>query len=194
MARRQPTIKTLREHMSHLRKMISRLESMPNVIPPLDYAPVKIRRRGSQLIIDGQIFKPADLEKMIKSKSAPVWKMQALAELENKLGDTEYKYQKKMKKPGLKKTVLTDLEVRQAMTDLKRITDPEAFDFISWINSGSASWKKNLYYHQYGAETINKGDIRGFIEWLKFAQHSVPYADSAYEELKDLGMIQDEQD
>ena len=158
---RVANIKTIQQNISHLRKMLSRVRSISLEIPP-EGASYTVRRRGSQLIIDGKVYKPADLEKIIKSGEKVPWRAEAVEWLENRLQSEEYKYTARRGKTGHKVTALTDLEVKQALEGQDRITDPEELEFDDWLNSGSPGWKKNLYYHVYGADSVNKGDIRGF--------------------------------
>lgn len=158
---RVASIKTIQQNISHIRKMLSRVRSTTFSIPP-EGASYVVRRRGSQLIIDGKVYKPADLEKIIKSGEKVPWRAEAVDWLEKRLKSEEYRYTARRGKTGHKITALTDLEVKQALEGQERITDPEELEFDNWLNDGSPGWKKNKYYHVYGADSVNKGDIRGF--------------------------------
>lgn len=158
---RTASLKTVRENISHLRKMISRLEKT-QVYVPQEGKTYDIKRFGSRLIIDGKTYKPADLEKLAGKKAD--FRVHAVQWLEEKLGYEEDRKIRMTGKPG-KITALSDLEVKQALTGEVRITSEEEIEFNTWINSGSDGWKKNEYYHQYGADRINKGDIRAYLNW-----------------------------
>ena len=162
--KRTASLKTIRENISHLRKMISRLEKTKVSVPP-EGKVYNIKRFGSRLIIDGKTYKPADLEKLAGKMvgfRAPV--VQWLYE---KLG---YEEDRRIRMTGKrdKVTALSELEVKQALAGEVRITTEEEIEFDNWINEGSDGWKKNEYYHLYGADSINKGDIRAFLNWKKY--------------------------
>lgn len=163
--RRTASLATMRQNVSHIRKMISRLEQLPLTVPKENFTPVKVRRMGSRLIIDGVIYKPADLEKLIASGKKVNWQIPALGQLEEMLAKEEYRRDKMTGKRN-KITALTELEQKQAIAGIKMITSKEEMEFNEWLNRGSDGYKKNLYYHKYGADTINRGDIRGFLQFI----------------------------
>lgn len=159
--KRTASLKTIRENISHLRKMISRLEKTQLSVPQ-EGKVYNIKRFGSRLIIDGKTYKPSDLEKLSGKKAD--FRIQAIQWLEEKLQAEEYRRIQTTGKRD-KITALSELEVKQSIAGEVRITTEEEIEFDEWINSGSDGWKKNEYYHLYGADTINKGDIRGFLNW-----------------------------
>ena len=159
--KRTASLKTIRENISHLRKMISRLEKTQLSVPQ-EGKIYNIKRFGSRLIIDGKTYKPSDLEKLAGKKAD--FRIQAIQWLEEQLQAEEYRRIQKTGKRD-KITALSELEVKQSMSGEVRITSEEEIEFDAWINSGSDGWKKNEYYHLYGADTINKGDIRAFLNW-----------------------------
>lgn len=159
--KRTASLKTIRENISHLRKMISRLEKTQLSVPQ-EGKVYDIKRFGSRLIIDGKTYKPSDLEKLAGKKAD--FRPQAVQWLEEKLAFEE---DRRVRMTGKKDkiTALSDLEVKQALSGEVRITSEEEIEFDNWINSGSDGWKKNEYYHLYGANKINKGDIRAYLNW-----------------------------
>ena len=92
--RKQASLKTIRENVSHLRKMISRVESFALTAPPAGKE-FKIRRRGSRLIIDGKVFKPADLDKLAGTQVE--WQLAAASWLEQEQEKEENKKEKQCK-------------------------------------------------------------------------------------------------
>ena len=160
---RTASLATMRQNISHIRKMISRLNQLPLTVPKENFEPIKVRRMGSRLIVDGVAYKPADLEKMIASKKKVEWSVPVLQQLEDMLAKEEYRRDAATGKRN-KITALTELEQKQAIEGVAMITSEEEMKFNEWLNSGSDGWKKNLYYHVYGANSINRGDIRGFME------------------------------
>lgn len=157
--KRTASLKTIRENISHIRKMISRLESTKVTIPP-EGKQYEIKRFGSRLIIDGKTYKPSDLDKLAGQKVE--FRLPVVKWLEKQL---EFEEDRRIRMTGKrgKVTALSDLEVEQALSGETRLTDDEEENFKMWLDSGSDGWKKNEYYHVYGAATINKGDIRGFL-------------------------------
>lgn len=162
MARKQASIATIRQNISHLRKQVSRIKAMKVQAPSRFDEPVTVRRRGSQLFINGELYKAGDLEKL-KGQSRN-WQLPVLAELEQKLAEEEYRLVRRGKTPR-KLTAITKLEQRQAEAGIDMITSEELMEFDNWLNEGSSGFKKNLYYHEYGARTINRGDVNGFLSW-----------------------------
>lgn len=154
-------LSTIRQNISHLRKMLKRVKSIKLSVPTQDTS-FKIRRRGSQLLINGKVFKPADLEKLIKSGKTVEWQAEAIGYLEEALEKEEYR---RIRRTGKRDSVtaLSERMVEQAKEGIEMISSKEEIEFMEWLNKNSPGWKKNLYYHVYGADTINKGDVRGFL-------------------------------
>ncbi len=160
MARkRTATIKTVRENISHIRKQIDRLKKMKTTASPSGKT-FKIRRQGSRLIIDGKVYKPKDLD-ALAGKSGE-FQLEAIAWLEEKLKFEETRKIKMTGKKG-KITGLSELGVKHALEGKDRLTDPELAKFETWLNTGSEGWKKNEYYHIYGADKITKEDVLEFV-------------------------------
>lgn len=161
--KRVASIATIRQNISHLKKQIQRVENMKLQAPRGDEGEVKVVRRGSQLIINGKVYKAGDLEAM-KGKSAS-WQLPVLEKLEQDLAREEYRLTARGKQPR-KLRALSELEATQARAGLKMITSEEQYEFDEWLNRGSDGIKKRLYYHEYGAKDINRGNIRGFIDFM----------------------------
>lgn len=171
--RKTASLKTIRENISHIRKMISRLEATKISIPPQG-KDFKVRRMGSRLIIDGKTFKPADLDKLKGIKAE--FRLQAIAELEKDLQKNIWKQEQINVREGKKRirkvTELTDFELELARQGVDFIEDEEVELFNDWLNSGSPGWKKNEFYHVYGADAINRGNAYGFAKWKGY--NSIP--------------------
>lgn len=161
--KRVASIATIRQNISHLKKQIQRIKNMKLKAPRGDEGEVKVQRRGSQLIINGELYKAGDLEAM-KGKSAS-WQLPVLEKLEQDLAREEYRLTARGKQPRELKA-LSELEATQARAGLKMITSSEQYEFDEWLNRGSDGIKKRLYYHEYGAQDINRGDIRGFLQFM----------------------------
>lgn len=161
-------LSTIRSNISHLRKMISRLDQMKTLKPPKGLE-VRVVQSGSTFKINGKSYTPAQLESLAGQYHD--WKLPAIAELERKLREEEYAALRhpdvvKNKRKITKITHLTPLEVEQAEAGLDYITTAEEEKFTQWIDAGSDGIKKNHYYHIYGADTVNPGDIMNFLEFM----------------------------
>lgn len=171
--RKTASLKTIRENISHIRKMISRLEATKLQIPKTDTT-YKIRRFGSRLIIDGKTYKPAELDKLAGKKIE--FRMHAVAQLEKELQKNVWKEEAILEREGRKRrktpTELTDFELELAREGVDFIDDEEVDLFQDWLNSGSPGWKKNEFYHVYGADAINRGNAYGFAKWKGY--NSIP--------------------
>ena len=160
--RRQASLKTIRENVSHLRKMISRVESFALTAPPAGKE-FKIRRQGSRLIVNGKVFKPADLDKLAGTQVE--WQLAAASWLEQELEKEEYR-RIKMTKKRHKVTQLDDLGVSHAIAGLDQLNDEELILFHEWLNDnsqGTDGENKNEFYHEFGAREVTKATVLEFI-------------------------------
>lgn len=160
--RKQASIKTMRENISHLRKMISRVESFALTAPPAGKE-YKIRRQGSRLIVNGKVFKPADLDKLAGMNVE--WQMVAVSWLEEQLEKEEYRYTKTTKKRH-KITQLDDLGVKHAILGLDQLSDEEMRLFDDWLtdnSQGTDGENKNEFYHEFGAREVTKATVLEFV-------------------------------
>lgn len=160
--RRQASLKTIRENVSHLRKMISRVESFALTAPPAGKE-FKIRRRGSRLIINGKVYKPADLDKLAGTQVE--WQLAAVSWLEQQLEKEEYR-RIKMTKKRHKVTQLDDLGVAHAIAGLDQLNDEDMILFHEWLNDnsqGTDGENKNEFYHKFGAREITKATVLEFV-------------------------------
>ena len=124
--KRVASIATIRQNISHLKKQIQRIKNMKLKAPRGDEGEVKVQRRGSQLIINGELYKAGDLEAM-KGKSAS-WQLPVLEKLEQDLAREEYRLTARGKQPRELKA-LSDLEASQAAAGVKMITSSEQYEF-----------------------------------------------------------------
>lgn len=177
MARRKPSIATLRSRVSHIRTALRRLGNMKLSLPVEGADIPKVRMFGANLIIDGKTYKPADLEAM-RGQTSP-WRTQAIGQLQDQLKEAEYALTKETGKIG-KLTGLDEFEAEFAAEGLDRLEFEEEMAFREWLNSGSDGWKKNEFYHVYGAPRINRGYIMGFLRY-----HDVFTIDELIEKLGD---------
>lgn len=162
MARRQPSIKTIRENVSHLRKMISRVEAMGFSAPKPGIGVPEVKRFGSRLIIDGKTYTPKDLDKLVGSR--PEWGLHVLDDLEKKLAREQHRLVQAGGKPKKTET-LSNIEVKQAKAGKEYFDDEKVTEFIDeWLEVGSPSWKKNLFYHTHGFDQVNRGTVRAFYD------------------------------
>ena len=161
--KRQPKISTLRQSVSHLKKQISRLKNMQLTVPPPNYKQPVIKTLGSTITVDGVRYNSKQLEALKGTKAS--WQVPAFQQLEERLAMEEYRLTALGKAPR-KLSALTELEADHAKKGLSPITSVDEIEFHKWINNGSDGIKKAYYYHEYGANTINRGDIRGFLQWM----------------------------
>lgn len=170
MARKGPSLKSIKGDISHLRAMIRRIEAMKLQAPKGNIPTVRVVQSGSRLKIDGKTYTPAQLKAM-KGKTAD-WQISTLAQLRRKLSEKEYQALRhedvrKGNRRLDKITRLTPLEIEQAEAGLDYLTSAEEQEFHDWLNCGSRGIK-HWYYHQaYGARTVNAGDIRNFLEYME---------------------------
>ena len=160
--RKQASIKTMRENISHLRKMIKRVEAFEVTAPPAGKE-YKIRRQGSRLIVNGKVFKPADLDKLAGVNVE--WQMVAVSWLEEQLEKEEYRYTKTTKKRH-KITQLDDLGVKHAILGLEQLSDEEMRLFDDWLtdnSQGTDGENKNEFYHEFGAREVTKATVLEFV-------------------------------
>ena len=169
---RVPKLATLQQHISHIRKMISRIEKT-QIKAPSDTKIYKFKRFGSRFYVDGVEFKPADLEAL--AGQGVEWRLQAIAWLQDKLGFEERRKAKLTGKAG-KITVSTKAEIEEAIEgDGFWLSTEDVLEFNAWLNSGSPGWKKNQYYHIFGADSSRDlALIKRFITFM------------GYERLEDL--------
>ena len=161
--KRQPKVSTLRQSVSHLKKQIARLKNMQLTVPPPNYKTPVIKALGSTITVDGVRYGAKDLEALKGTKAA--WQVPALQQLEERLAMEEYRLAAIGKAPR-KLSALTELEASHAKAGLAPITTLDEIEFHNWINRGSDGIKKAYYYHEYGADRINRGHIRGFMQWM----------------------------
>lgn len=165
---RVASIKTLEQNVSHLRRMLRRLEAMKVSAPPASMEIPDVKQFGSRLIVNGKVYTPADLDRLAGKKAS--FQIPAIEQLEKKLQEQEYKLIQRRQAKGRKVkkiTALSELEVSHAEEGYELITTAEEIEFAEWLNSGSDGIKKSYYYQIYGATSINKGDIRGFMLWME---------------------------
>lgn len=169
MARkRTASVKTLQQNVSHIRKMISRLGDMAMSVPSQNTKPVKVRRQGSRLIIDGVVYKPADLDKL-KGKTAD-WQLLVISELELQLAREQYRLEQSGHR-ARKTEALSKMEVEHARKGYSMITSDTELEFRNWLNDwsgkgGTDMETKNQFYHVFRADDINRGTIRGFMQYV----------------------------
>lgn len=162
MARRKPSVSTLRTKVSHLRTALRRLGNMKLSLPVEGASIPKVKMFGANLVIDGQVYKPADLESLKGQKRD--FRTQAIGQLQDQLKAAEYALIKETGKIG-KLTGLDEFEADFAAEGIDRLEFEEEIQFREWLNSGSDGWKKNQFYHVYGAPRITRGYIMGFLRF-----------------------------
>lgn len=167
--RKGPSISTLRTNVSHLRKQLERVNAMRKVAPPasFDFSSVTVEQFGSQLKINGKIYSPKDLEAL--KGQARDWQLPAIAELERKLAEAEYKLIQATQREGKKVrkiTMLTKEEKSQAEEGLDFVTSEEEMNFRNWLEENSGGYKKNTFYHEFGADAVNRASIRDFLQYM----------------------------
>lgn len=163
--RRVASVKTMGENISHIRKMLKRLDETKLEIPKSGKE-FKIRRQGSRLIVDGKVFKPSDLDALKGQKVE--FGIHAKAWLEDQLKKEEYRRIKSTSKT-YKITGLSKLEVEHALAGYDYISEDEKGEFVDWLNSdasGSDGYKKNHFYHVFGANQVDGGTIRSFLIYM----------------------------
>ncbi len=171
MARKQPKLSTVRSNISHLRKMLSRLDNINVMIPSKGFKPPKVVQSGSRLKIDGKVYTPQMLEELAKTKQE--WLPYVTEALESKLEKVEYQYIKIQKSTHSKKTGkkykitrLTEREEQLAMQGKELIDDLTVQAFTEWLHTddqGSKDWKKHLFYHINNNDAITKGGVMFFM-------------------------------
>ncbi len=163
---RVPKLATLQQHISHIRKMISRIEKT-QIKAPSDTKIYKFKRFGSRFYVDGVEFKPADLEAL--AGQGVEWRLQAIAWLQDKLSFEERRKARLTGKAG-KITVSTKAEIDEAIHgEGFWLTTEDVLEFNAWLNSGSPGWKKNLYYHIFGADSSRDlALIKRFITFMGY--------------------------
>lgn len=185
--RRTPNIKTLRQSVSHLRKQIERIKNMELTVPRDSMPAPTVKSFGSTLEVNGVKYGAKELEKL-KGQSRD-WQVPVLAELEDRLAREEYRMIQQAQAEGTsvrKITGLSELEVEQAQEGYELLSNEESQKFVDWLNSGSPGIKKWWFYHSYGSDTINLGDIRGFMKYME------PEAGRDIKEVADLyGIFKD---
>lgn len=171
MARKQPKLSTVQSNISHLRKMLSRLDKVNVMIPSKGFKPPKVVQSGSRLKIDGKVYTPKMLDELAKTKQE--WLPYVTEALESKLEKTEYQYIKMQKsthstKTGkkYKTTRLTKREGLLAMQGKDLIDDSTVQAFTEWLHmddQGSKDWKKHLFYHINHNDAITRGGVMDFM-------------------------------
>lgn len=148
--------------------MRQRVSSLAMSVPRQDMERVKVRRQGSRLIIDGVVYKPADLDKL-KGKTAE-WQVMVMQELDLMLAKEQYRLEQAGHK-ARKTEALTPMEVQHARKGYDMITSETEQDFRTWLNNWNGSGAtdmetKNQFYHEFRADRIDRGSVRGFMEFV----------------------------
>lgn len=170
-------LSTISSNISHLRKMKQRLEQTRIYID--ETSKYDFSQSGSTLKvykIEGgkrklyKTLKPKELESL-KNKDAG-FRMQAIEWVEKRIAGWEYerirRTRRRKKQPNFKVTELNQAGINRARENRRYYTDAEVQKFNEWLNSGSDGWKKNQYYHEYGARNLNPSDIAEFVRFMGY--------------------------
>lgn len=154
-------IKSIGERISQLRKTVKRLKNLKLSVAPEGYTP-KITFSGTSIYVNGVKYSGKDLDTMAGTRQD--FQIAAIYLAEKKIAELEYE---KIRRTGKinKITVLSENEAELARQGLERLGDDEEDAFREWLNSGSSGWKKNMFYHEFGADYINKGTIMRFLAY-----------------------------
>lgn len=165
---KQPKLSTLRSNISHIRKMLNRLKKTHFSLPSKNYVPpTKVVQSGSRLKIDGKVYTPAELDKLI-GKNVD-WRVDVETALQQKLKEQTWELERrtggldKRGKPLKPRAELTDREKDWAHKGVSIITKDAKQAVRDWLNSGSDGWKKNLYYHEMGYTGTTDGEVMSFL-------------------------------
>lgn len=162
---RKRSVATVREYATRLRTNLRRLESMSLSIPPDNYQP-EVVIKGRYIFVDGQRITPSDLESM-RGKSA-AWQLPVIGAVEQELARLEFDIVKRTKRRP-RKTSLGEAEVATAIAGGEFVESEDVADFEEWLTSpedDSPGQRKNMFYHEFGATSITRDNIVGFLAFM----------------------------